>query len=227
MPKKDILIIEDEKDLVELIQYNLEKEGFRVMYAYDGEDGLRLARSKHPSLVLLDLMLPRLDGLEVCRRMKQDPKTDGIPIIILSVKDSEADIVAGLELGVDDYITKPFSPRILTSRVRAVLRRSERETSSRKRINIDGLVVDPSRHEVFLGDKNVALTMTEFRLLEYLAMRPGRVFTRNQLMSGVLGEDSMVVDRTIDVHVASLRKKLGEYAKYIVTVRGLGYKLKD
>ncbi len=227
MPKKDILIIEDEKDLVELIQYNLEKEGFRVMYAYDGEDGLRLARSKRPSLVLLDLMLPRLDGLEVCRRMKQDPKTDGIPIIILSVKDSEADIVAGLELGVDDYITKPFSPRILTSRVRAVLRRSERETSSRKRINIDGLVVDPSRHEVFLGDKNVALTMTEFRLLEYLAMRPGRVFTRNQLMSGVLGEDSMVVDRTIDVHVVSLRKKLGEYAKYIVTVRGLGYKFKD
>ncbi|MGR3296078.1 MAG: response regulator [Candidatus Bathyanammoxibius sp.] len=227
MPKKDILIIEDEKDLVELIQYNLEKEGFRVMYAYDGEDGLRLARSKHPSLVLLDLMLPRLDGLEVCRRMKQDPKTDGIPIIILSVKDSEADIVAGLELGVDDYITKPFSPRILTSRVRAVLRRSERETGSRKRINIDGLVVDPLRHEVFLGDKNVALTMTEFRLLEYLAMRPGRVFTRNQLMSGVLGEDSMVVDRTIDVHVVSLRKKLGEYAKHIVTVRGLGYKFKD
>lgn len=227
MPKKDILIIEDEKDLVELIQYNLEKEGFKVAYSYDGEGGLHMARGTHPSLVLLDLMLPRLDGLEVCRRLKQDPKTADIPIIILSVKDSEADIVAGLELGVDDYITKPFSPRILISRVRAVLRRSERVASPRKHIKIDGLVIDAARHEVFLDKKNVSLTMTEFNLLHYLAERPGRVFTRDQLMSGVLGEDVMVIDRTIDVHVASLRKKLGRYASYIVTVRGLGYKFKD
>ncbi|HCN19542.1 MAG: DNA-binding response regulator [Planctomycetes bacterium RIFCSPHIGHO2_02_FULL_50_42] len=227
MPKKDILIIEDEKDLVELIQYNLEKEGFRVAYAYDGEEGLHKAGSKHPALVLLDLMLPRLDGLEVCRRLKQDSKTADIPIIILSVKNSEADVVAGLELGVDDYITKPFSPRVLISRVRAVLRRSEREAGPKKHIKIDGLVIDASRHEVFLDGKNVVLTMTEFNLLRYLASRPGRVFTRDQLMSGVLGEDSMVVDRTIDVHVASLRKKLGRYATYIVTVRGLGYKFKD
>ncbi|MFQ5862586.1 MAG: response regulator [Candidatus Brocadiales bacterium] len=226
MPKKDILVIEDEKDLVELIRYNLEKEGFRVMCAYDGEGGLQMARGKHPSLVLLDLMLPRLDGLEVCRRLKQDPKTAGIPIIILSVKDSEADIVTGLELGVDDYVTKPFSPRILTSRVRAVLRRSEREARPKKLIKIDSLVIDTSRHEVSLDGKNIALTITEFRLLHYLAERPGRVLTRDQLMSGVLGEDSVVVDRTIDVHVASLRKKLGKYAPYIVTVRGLGYKLR-
>ncbi|MFQ5956876.1 MAG: response regulator [Candidatus Brocadiales bacterium] len=226
MPKKDILVIEDEKDLVELIQYNLEKEGFRVMYAYDGEGGLQMARSKHPSLVLLDLMLPRLDGLEVCRRLKQDPKTAGIPVIILSVKDSEADIVTGLELGVDDYVTKPFSPRILTSRVRAVLRRSEREAGPKKLIKIDGIVIDTSRHEVSLDGKNVPLTITEFNLLHYMAERPGRVLTRDQLMSGVLGEDSVVIDRTIDVHVASLRKKLGRYAPYVVTVRGLGYKFK-
>ncbi len=226
MPKKDILVIEDEKDLVELIQYNLEKEGFRVMYVYDGEGGLQVARSKHPSLVLLDLMLPRLDGLEVCRRLKQDPKTADIPIIILSVKDSEADIVAGLELGVDDYVTKPFSPRVLTSRVRAVLRRSEREARPKRLIKIDGLVVDTSRHEVSLDGKNIELTITEFNLLHYLAERQGRVLTRDQLMSGVLGEDSVVVDRTIDVHVASLRKKLGKYASYIETVRGLGYKFK-
>lgn len=227
MPKKDILVIEDEKDLVELIQYNLGKEGFKVMYAYDGEGGLQMARNKHPSLVLLDLMLPRLDGLEVCRRLKQDPKTAHIPIIILSVKDSEADIVAGLELGVDDYVTKPFSPRILTSRVRAVLRRSEREARPKKLIKIDGLVIDASRHEVSMDGKNITLTMTEFKLLKYMAERPGRVLTRDQLMSGVLGEDSVVIDRTIDVHVASLRKKLGKYAPYIVTVRGLGYKFKD
>ncbi len=227
MPKKDILIVEDEKDLVELIQYNLEKEGFKVVHAYDGEGGLQIARNRHPSIVLLDLMLPRLDGLEVCRRLKQDPKTADIPIIILSVKDSEADIVAGLELGVDDYVTKPFSPRILISRVRAVLRRSERDARPKKHIKIDGLVVDTSRHEVSLDGKNIPLTITEFKLLHYLAERPGRVFTRDQLMGGVMGEDSVVIDRTIDVHVASLRKKLGRYAQYIVTVRGLGYKFKD
>lgn len=226
MPKKDILVIEDEKDLVELIKYNLEKEGFKVMYAYDGEGGLQMARSKHPSLVLLDLMLPRLDGLEVCRRLKRDPKTSDIPIVILSVKDSEADIVAGLELGVDDYVTKPFSPRVLTSRVRAVLRRSERVDTPKKLIKIDGLVIDSSRHEVSLDGRNIALTITEFKLLHYMAERPGRVLTRDQLMSGVLGEDSIVVDRTIDVHVASLRKKLGRYASYIITIRGLGYKFK-
>ncbi|MEE9201029.1 MAG: response regulator [Candidatus Brocadiales bacterium] len=227
MPKKDILIIEDEEDLVELIQYNLEKEGFKVVSAYDGEGGLQIARSRHPSLVLLDLMLPRLDGLEVCRRLKQDPKTADIPIIILSVKDSEADIVAGLELGVDDYVTKPFSPRILTSRVKAVLRRPERDARSKKVIKIDDLVVDTSRHEVSLNGKSIPLTITEFKLLHFLAERPGRVFTRDQLMSGVLGEHSVVVDRTIDVHVALLRKKLDKYASYIVTVRGVGYKFKD
>ncbi|MEE9514741.1 MAG: response regulator [Candidatus Brocadiales bacterium] len=227
MPKKYILIIEDEKDLVELIQYNLEKEGFKVVYAYDGEGGLQIARSRHPSLVLLDLMLPRLDGLEVCRRLKQDPKTADIPIIILSVKDSEADVVAGLELGVDDYVTKPFSPRILTSRVKAVLRRPERDARSKKFIKVDGLVIDTVRHEVSLNGKSIPLTVTEFKLLHYLAERPGRVFTRDDLMSGVLGEHSVVVDRTIDVHVASLRKKLGKYAPYIVTVRGVGYRFKD
>lgn len=227
MPREEILIIEDEKDLVELLRYNLEKEGFRVASALNGEEGLHLALGKRPSLVILDLMLPKLDGLEVCRRLKRDSKTADIPIIILSVKDSEADIVAGLELGVDDYVTKPFSPRVLLSRVKTVLRRSEEAIQPKKRIKVDGLIIDTTRHEVSVEGKKVDLTVTEFKLLHYLTGSRGRVLTRDQLISGVLGNQAVVVDRTIDVHIASLRKKLGKYASYIVTVRGIGYKFKD
>lgn len=227
MPREEILIIEDEKDLVELLRYNLEKEGFKVASALNGEDGLHLALEKRPSLVILDLMLPKLDGLEVCRRLKRDSKTADIPIIILSVKDSEADIVAGLELGVDDYVTKPFSPRVLLSRVKTVLRRSDEAIQPKKRIKVDGLIIDTTRHEVSVGGKKVDLTVTEFKLLHYLTGSRGRVLTRDQLISGVLGNQAVVVDRTIDVHIASLRKKLGKYASYIVTVRGIGYKFKD
>ncbi|MDO8136821.1 MAG: response regulator transcription factor [Candidatus Brocadiales bacterium] len=227
MPREEILIIEDEKDLVELLRYNLEKEGFKVASALNGEEGLHLALGKRPSLVILDLMLPKLDGLEVCRRLKRDSKTADIPIIILSVKDSEADIVAGLELGVDDYVTKPFSPRVLLSRVKTVLRRSDEAIQPKKRIKVDGLIIDTTRHEVSVEGKKVDLTVTEFKLLHYLTGSRGRVLTRDQLISGVLGNQAVVVDRTIDVHIASLRKKLGKYASYIVTVRGIGYKFKD
>lgn len=227
MPREEILIIEDEKDLVELLRYNLEKEGFKVASALNGEEGLHLALGKRPSLVILDLMLPKLDGLEVCRRLKRDSKTADIPIIILSVKDSEADIVAGLELGVDDYVTKPFSPRVLLSRVKTVLRRSDEAIQPKKRIKVDGLIIDTTRHEVSVEGKKVDLTVTEFKLLHYLTSSRGRVLTRDQLISGVLGNQAVVVDRTIDVHIASLRKKLGKYASYIVTVRGIGYKFKD
>ncbi|HHT9120314.1 MAG TPA: response regulator transcription factor [Candidatus Hypogeohydataceae bacterium YC41] len=227
MPKKEILVIEDEKDLFELIKYNLEKEGFNVFHASDGEEGLRLVQRKHPALVLLDLMLPVIDGLEVCRRIKKDQQTASIPVVILTVKDAESDIVSGLEVGADDYITKPFSPRVLLARVKAILRRYEESTEVRKVIRIADLTIDSVRHEVKINGEDVQLTRMEFDLLKFLAGRAGRVLTRNQIMDGILGEDAVIIDRAIDVHIASLRKKLGEYGSRIVTVRGVGYKFKE
>ncbi len=227
MAKKEVLVIEDEKDLIELIRYNLEKEGFQVISATDGEEGLKLAQKKRPSLVILDLMLPMIDGLEVCRRIKKDPQTACIPVVILTVKDAEADIVSGLEVGADDYITKPFSPRVLIARVRAILRRYEESLESRKVIELKGLAIDSLRHEVKVDGQDIQLTRMEFNLLRFLAERAGRVLTRNQIMDGVLGEDAVVIDRAIDVHIASLRKKLGKYGPHIVTVRGVGYKFKE
>lgn len=227
MAKKEILIIEDEKDLIELIKYNLEKENLRVSSATNGEEGLLLARKGHPALIVLDLMLPVMDGFEVCRRIKKDPSTSDIPVIILTVKDTEADMVTGLELGADDYITKPFSPRVLTARVKAILRRHEEATEPKKLVKAGGLVIDSVRHEVTAEGKKIPLTLTEFNLLRYLAQRPGRVLTRNQIMDGILGADSVIVDRAIDVHVSALRKKLGKYSPYIMTVRGVGYKFKE
>lgn len=227
MAKKEILVVEDEKDLIELIKYNLEKEGFQVISAADGEEGLRLVQRRRPVLVLLDLMLPVIDGLEVCRKIKKDPQTAGIPVVILTVKDAEADIVAGLEVGADDYITKPFSPRVLIARVRAILRRYEESSEARKVIKLAGLTIDSVRHEVKVNTEDVQLTRMEFNLLKFLAERAGRVFTRNQIMDGILGLDAVVIDRAIDVHIASLRKKLGDYGSRIVTVRGVGYKFKE
>ena len=227
MPKKEILVIEDEKDLVELIKYNLEKEGFQVLSASNGEEGLRLVQRKRPALILLDLMLPVIDGLEVCRRIKKDHQTAAIPVVILTVKDAEADIVSGLEVGADDYITKPFSPRVLIARVRAILRRYEESAEVKKIIKLAGLTIDSVRHEVKVDGEDVQLTRMEFNLLKFLAERAGRVLTRNQIMDGVLGESAVIIDRAIDVHIASLRKKLGEYGAHIITVRGVGYKFKE
>ena len=227
MAKKEILVVEDEKDLTELIKYNLEKEGFQVFSASNGEEGLKLVQRKRPALVLLDLMLPVIDGLEVCRRIKKDPQTAATPVVILTVKDAEADIVSGLEVGADDYITKPFSPRVLIARVRAILRRYEVSAETKRVIKLEGLTIDPVRHEVKVDKEDVQLTRMEFNLLKFLAERAGRVLTRNQIMDGVLGEDAVIIDRAIDVHVASLRKKLGEYGPHIVTVRGVGYKFKE
>ena len=227
MAKKEILVVEDEKDLTELIKYNLEKEGFQVFSASNGEEGLKLVQRKRPALVLLDLMLPVIDGLEVCRRIKKDPQTAATPVVILTVKDAEADIVSGLEVGADDYITKPFSPRVLIARVRAILRRYEGSAEAKRVIKLEGLTIDPVRHEVKVDKEDVQLTRMEFNLLKFLAERAGRVLTRNQIMDGVLGEDAVIIDRAIDVHVASLRKKLGEYGPHIVTVRGVGYKFKE
>ncbi|MCD6288899.1 MAG: response regulator transcription factor [Anaerolineae bacterium] len=228
MAREHILVVDDEKDILELVEYNLAKEGYRVTPVASGEEALKSARSKTPDLIVLDLMLPGMDGLEVCRRLKTDPKTQHIPIVMLTAKGEEADIVAGLELGADDYITKPFSPRVFVARVRAVLRRRAREPADETSVvKIGELVIHPGRHEVLVGGKAVQLTLTEFRILHFLARRPGWVFTRYQIVEGVQGEDAVVTDRSVDVHIVSLRRKLGKYGTYIETVRGVGYRFKD
>lgn len=227
MPKEKILVVDDELDLVKLIQYNLGKDGYLALSAANGEDALVAARKERPELILLDLMLPGMDGLEVCKKLKADPDTANIAIIMVTAKGEEADITAGLKLGADDYVTKPFSPRELLARVQAVLRRTQAFSSPKDYIEIDGLTIDVNKHEVALKGETVTLTLTEFRLLHRLASRPGRVFARDQLIDAVSGQDTAVTDRTIDVHIASLRKKLKSFAGFIVTIRGIGYKFKD
>jgi two-component system alkaline phosphatase synthesis response regulator PhoP len=228
MAKETILVVEDEEDILELVRYNLNKEGYRVTGVLSGEEGLRLAKSHPPDLIILDLMLPGMEGLTVCRELKQDLRTREVPIIILTAKGEEADIVAGLELGADDYVTKPFSPRVLLARVRAVLRRLRAEkVGESESLEIHGMVIHPGRHEVLVEGRGVDLTVTEFRLLAFLARRPGWVFTRAQIVQGVQGEDYAVSERAVDVQIVGLRKKLGSAGQYIETVRGVGYRLKE
>jgi len=228
MANEHILAVEDEEDILELVRYNLEKEAYRVTGVVSGEEALRRARSQPPDLIVLDLMLPGMDGLTVCRELKQDAKTRDLPIIILTAKGEEADIVAGLELGADDYVTKPFSPRVLLARVRAVLRRRRMEPAAESdSLEIHGMVIHPGRHEVLVQGRSVDLTATEFRLLAFLTRRPGWVFTRSQIVQGVQGEDYAVSERAVDVQIVGLRKKLGPAGTYIETVRGVGYRLKD
>ncbi len=228
MAKEHILVVDDEEDILELVRYNLSKDGYRVSMVMSGEEALKAARTTQPDVILLDLMLPGVDGLEVCRLLKQDPKTQHIPVIMLSAKGEEADIVTGLELGAADYITKPFSPRILLARLRAVLRRRATETVSESApLAIHDLVIHPGRHEVLVKGQPVDLTVTEFRLLHMLARRPGWVFTRSQIVNGVHGDDYPVSDRSVDVQVVGLRKKLGVCGDYIETVRGVGYRFKE
>ena len=223
-----ILVVEDDEDIQQLVEYNLLKAGHKVSVAATGEDGLRLARAEHPDLLLLDLMLPGLDGLEVCRTLRRDPATARIPVIMLTAKGEEADIVTGLELGADDYVTKPFSPKVLLARIRAVLRRRGRPARDKNAvIRIHGITIDPGRHEVRVGDEPIELTFTEFRLLQLLAARPGWVFTRYQIVNAIRGEDYVVTDRSVDVQVVGLRKKLGDAGACIETVRGVGYRCKD
>ncbi len=228
MAKKHILVVEDEEDILELIRYHLAREGYAVVPALTGEDALKAVTQKAPDLILLDLMLPGVDGLEICRRLKADPRTATIPVVMVTAKGEESDVVTGLELGADDYITKPFSPRVLIARVRAVLRR-RRETGpvSDELIRFPDLVIDPQRHEVVCGKSPVELTATEFRLLHFLAARPGRVFTREQIVSGVKGDDYPVTDRSVDVQVVGLRRKLGRQGERIETVRGVGYRFQE
>ena len=223
-----ILIVEDENDVMELIHYNLTREGFHCDTAANGKDALQQARTCLPNLVLLDLMLPELDGLSVCKRLKADAKTASIPIIMVTAKSDETDIVTGLELGAEDYITKPFSPKILIARIKAVLRRKTAAVPDASDVlDIHGILIDPGRHKVTVNDIVVELTSTEFSLLHFLAARPGWVFTRYQIVDAIHGSDYPVTDRSIDVQVVALRKKLGTAGTCIQTVRGIGYRFKE
>ena len=223
MAKEKILVVDDEEDIVDLIRYNLEREGFQVIPAYDGEQALTLAQKEFPNLIVLDLMLPGINGLDVCRVLRNTSETSRLPIIIVSAKATEPDIVVGLEIGADDYITKPFSHRELVARVNAVLRRASRVADSNEIISTGDLIIDPVNYQATWKGSPIELTSTEFKLLLFLAQKSGRVLTRQQILDGVLGDDAFVTDRTVDVHIRRLRKKLNEAAQYIVTRRGIGY----
>jgi two-component system phosphate regulon response regulator PhoB len=226
--KKHILVIEDEEDIRELVCYNLEREGFETLAASSGEEGLRMADRKGPELILLDLMLPGKNGMQVCRELKKSEKTRKIPVIMMTARGEETDIVSGLELGAEDYIVKPFSTKVLVARVKTVLRReAESPTSSDAVIQAGDLAIHPGRHEVSVKGTPVKLTATEFHVLHFLARRPGWVFTRYQIVDAVHGENYPVTERSVDVQIVSLRKKLKKAGEYIETVRGIGYRFKD
>jgi two-component system, OmpR family, alkaline phosphatase synthesis response regulator PhoP len=228
MPKERILVVEDEQDILELVRYHLARENYQVFCASSGEEALRIATSETLNLIVLDLMLPGIDGLEVARRLKNNARTQNIFIIMLTAKGSEADIVTGLELGADDYITKPFSPRVLLARIKAVIRRSKDEKpADTDVIRIHDLIIHLGRREVLVGETPVTLTYTEFQVLSYLVRRPGWVFTRSQIVDAVRGDDYPVTDRSVDVQIVGLRKKLGSAGRYIETVRGVGYRFKE
>jgi len=228
IPKKQILVVDDEEDILELVSFNLTKEGYQVICTTTGEKAIEIIRTQRPDLVVLDLMLPGINGLEVAKILKHDPGTRDILIVMLTAKGEESDIVAGLELGADDYVTKPFSPRILAARVKAVLRRKLSDSSATSEIvKIHNLIIHPGRREVLVDDKPVTLTFTEFGILNYLAQRPGWVFTRSQIVDQVKGSEYFVTDRSVDVQIVGLRRKLGSAGSYIETVRGVGYRFKE
>ena len=228
MANESILLVEDEESIVELVRYNLSREGYTVHVAMSGEDALSLVRTANPALILLDIMLPEIDGIEVCRRLRRDDSTMSTPVIMLTARGEESDIITGLEAGADDYVTKPFSPRVLMARVRAVLRRKNEPAPALDAvIEMHDLLVHPGRHEVSLAGQRIDLTHTEFRILHYLARRPGWVFTRYQIVDAVHGQEHAVTDRSVDVQIVGLRKKLGDAGSYIETVRGVGYRFRE
>ncbi len=223
---KRILVIEDDKDIVELLRYNLEKDGFQVTTSAEGATGLAQIRKAPPDLLILDLMLPKLSGLEICKEVRKDVSLNRLPILILTAKGEEADRVVGLELGADDYVTKPFSPRELVARVKALLRRAEPGTPAEKAIEIGPLHIDPAAYRVTRGGRSVPMSTLEFRLLYFLAARPNRVFTRDQLLDGVWGTERFVTPRSVDVYVRRLREKIEadpQHPAYMKTIRGAGY----
>lgn len=229
MPKPKILVIEDERALVEVLSYNLEREGFEVLVAHDGQEGLRQAQLKLPDLVVLDLMLPLKPGLEVCRELRMGPRTREIPIVMVTAKAEESDELVGFATGADDYVTKPYSMKVLIQRIKKELRRVQlqEEAPTGTIIESQGVVIDRHSHKAFFRDQELPLTPTEFRLLEVLIRQAGRAFTRYELMDAAIGEDAIVLERTIDVHIKSLRKKLGEAGELIETVRGVGYRFHE
>jgi two-component system, OmpR family, alkaline phosphatase synthesis response regulator PhoP len=228
MAKERILVVDDEEDILELVKYNLAKEGYRIECATSGEQALTSAANNVPDVVLLDLMLPGLDGLDVCRQLKQNSATQNAAIIMLTAKGEDADVVTGLELGSDDYIIKPFSPRVLLARIKAVLRRKKLlEPEENTVLKIHELTINPIRHEVLLDDAPLNLTAGEFRILHFLARRPGWVFSRDQIINAVKGDDYPVTERSVDVQIVGLRKKLGDSGRNIETVRGVGYRFRE
>ena len=224
MINKKIVIVEDEPDILEILTYNLKREGFDVISTDNGTQGLMLIKQHLPDIALLDLMLPGMDGLAICQQVRADQACAHIPIIMVTAKSEESDIVLGLGLGADDYISKPFSPKELTARIKALLRRGQQSLPvSPKNIEVAGLVIDEVKHKVTFNGEKIKLTATEFRLLNYLARNAGQVFSREQLMNNAYSNDVVVVDRNIDVHIRSIRKKIGEQNRFIETIRGIGY----
>ena len=227
MQDKQILVVEDEEDILELVSFNLKKEGYQVRGVTSGEEALQEVRRKIPSLIILDLMLPGVDGFDVCKSLKNNPRTKAVPIVMLTARSEEADIVIGLELGADDYLTKPFSPRELIARVRAILRRSKTDISDQEILQkVHDIEINVKRHEVLISGNQINLTSTEFRVLRLLADRPGWVFTRDQIVGAVHDQEYAVTDRSVDVMIVGLRRKLGVSGQYIETVRGVGYRMK-
>ena len=227
MARPRILIIEDERGLTDVLTYNLEREGYEVLVAHDGQEGLRKAQMQLPDMILLDLMLPKMDGLEVCRELRAGERTRHVPILMLTAKAEETDQVVGFSLGADDYVTKPFSVKVLVQRIKALQRRREGGPDMGDVVEHAGVRVDRVRHQAYVHGRELELTPTEFRLLECLVRQHGRAFTRGQLMDAAIGEGAIVLERTIDVHIKSLRRKLGAEGEVIETIRGVGYRFRE
>jgi two-component system phosphate regulon response regulator PhoB len=228
MPKSKVLVVEDDRSLSEILVYNLDKAGYEVSFAFDGRDGLSQAQLKLPDIILLDVMLPVIDGTEVCRRLRSKPETAHALIIMLTAKTEEADQLIGFSVGADDYVTKPFSVRVLLERIKALQRRKSTSTEDDSdTVSRAGITLDRRRYRVTVRDTPVELTKSEFRLLDTLIRQPGRAFDRSELIDSALGEDTLVLERTIDVHIRALRKKIGPEAEAIETVRGVGYRFRE
>ncbi len=228
MPKETILIVDDEEDIVELIKFNLINEGYSILEAMSGEQAIKIANQQKPDLMVLDLMLPGIDGLEVTKYLRKNKETELMPIVMLTAKGEESDIITGLELGANDYISKPFSPKVLIARIRSILRRRNKDGEKKSQVKQEGdLMIDSARHRVSIKDERLDLTLSEFELLSFLANKKGWVFTRNQIVDAIRGENYAVTERSIDVVVVGLRKKMKNYASLIETVRGVGYRFKE
>ena len=228
MAKTKVLVVEDDRSLAEVLPYNLEQNGYEVYCAHDGQDGLNQARLQLPEIIVLDVMIPVLDGLEVCKMLRANPSTNDIPIVMLTAKSEETDQLVGFSVGADDYVVKPFSVKILLQRIKTILRRQERgKNVGLEVVDRSGIVVDRVKHRVTVQGRTLDLTPSEFRLLDTLIRQPGRAFGRNELIDAALGADTLVLERTIDVHIRSLRKKLDTMADTIQTVRGIGYRFKE